>query len=251
MIVFAEALGLDHGLNKRLLLKIQAELFKIFEELKNTIPYYGKFYRPVDFRDVNSRQVDDILRLVANPTTDNIESALKISHQMLADLGYPSHDDRIFQSQIPGGMLSNLHNQLKQMGQPEMMDALMAEIPHVRRDVGYVPLVTPTSQIVGSQAAFNLISGERYALASDEFRMLLRGEFGRTPVPPNPEVVRRVLGDNESPLKYRPASYLPPVLEDTYDLPFVRTQKDLLLHLMLGQPADDLLQKRDGIVGAD
>jgi len=251
LIVFAEALGLDHGLNKRLLLKIQAELFKIFEELKNTIPYYGKFYRPVDFRDVNSRQVDDILRLVANPTTDNIESALKISHQMLADLGYPSHDDRIFQSQIPGGMLSNLHNQLKQMGQPEMMDALMAEIPHVRRDVGYVPLVTPTSQIVGSQAAFNLISGERYALASDEFRMLLRGEFGRTPVPPNPEVVRRVLGDNEAPLKYRPASYLPPVLEDTYDLPFVRTQKDLLLHLMLGQPADDLLQQRYGIVGAD
>ncbi len=230
-----------------MLLNIQAELFKIFEELKDNISYYGKFYRPLRFEDVNRTQVQEILKLVSNPETEHIEQALTLSRQMLKDLGYPNYDDRIFDSQIPGGMLSNLQSQLKQMGQENMMDKVMEEIPRVRRDAGYVPLVTPTSQIVGSQAAFNLIMGEPYSFASNEFRMLLRGEFGRTPAEPNADVVRRVLGEAEEPLKYRPASYLSPVLEDHYDLPYVKTHKDLLLHLLLGQAADAFLQARYGL----
>jgi oxaloacetate decarboxylase (Na+ extruding) subunit alpha len=137
-------------------------------------------------------------------------------------------------------MLSNLESQLKQMGQLEKFDAILGEIPRVRAEVGYVPLVTPTSQIVGSQATFNVMLG-RYQMVSNEFRMLLRGEFGRTPAPPDPEIVRQVLGPGEVPLRYRPASYLHPVLEDHHDLPFVRSQRDLLLHLMLKQPADTFL----------
>ncbi len=245
LMVFAEELGLEHGLDKDQLLKTQAELFKVFEELKEHISYYGKFYRPLRFEDVNRAQVQEVLKLVSDPKPENIEQALAISRQMLKDLGYPNYDDRIFDSQIPGGMLSNLQSQLKQMGQEGMLDQVMKEIPQVRKDAGYVPLVTPTSQIVGSQAAFNLIMGERYAFASNEFRMLLRGEFGRTPAEPNPAVVRQVLGETEEPLKYRPASYLSPLLEDTYDLPFVKTYKDLLLHLLLGQAADAFLQARE------
>lgn len=247
LMVFAEEMGLDHGLDKAMLLNIQAELFKIFEELKDNISYYGKFYRPLRFEDVNRAQVQEILKLLSNPETEHIEQAVTLSRQMLKDLGYPNYDDRIFDSQIPGGMLSNLQSQLKQMGQENMMDKVMEEIPRVRRDAGYVPLVTPTSQIVGSQAAFNLIMGEPYSFASNEFRMLLRGEFGRTPAEPNADVVRRVLGEAEEPLKYRPASYLSPVLEDTYDLPYVKTHKDLLLHLLLGQAADAFLQARYGL----
>lgn len=247
LVVFAEELGLDHGLDKSMLIKIQAELFQIFEELKSYISYYGKFYRPLRFEDINRQQVQQILKLVADPQTENIEQALTLSRQMLKDLGYPNYDDRIFDSQIPGGMLSNLQSQLKQMGQEGMLDQVMQEIPRVRKEAGYVPLVTPTSQIVGSQAAFNLIMGERYSFASNEFRMLLKGEFGRTPAEPSAEIVLKVLGENDEPLRYRPASYLMPVLEDHYDLPYVRSHKDLLLHLMLGQAADAFLQARYGV----
>jgi pyruvate/oxaloacetate carboxyltransferase len=81
-------------------------------------------------------------------------------------------------------------------------------------------------------------------MISNEFKMLLRGEFGRTPAPPNPQVVEAILGPDEGRLTYRPASYLSPVLEDTYDLDFVRTHRDLLLHLMLKQPADDFLKRK-------
>lgn len=244
LIVFAEELGLEHGLNKAAILAAQDELFRIFEEMKSQISYYGKFYRPVRFEDVNRSTVQKIIRLVRAGDEDCIDGALELSHELLAGLGYPDFDDRIFSSQIPGGMLSNLQSQLRQMGRPDLLDRLMTEIPRVRRDVGYVPLVTPTSQIVGSQAAFNLISGEDYALASDEFRMLLRGEFGRTPAAPNADVVRKVLGETEEPLRYRPASYLSPVLEDPLDLPFARTLKDRLLHFVFGQPADALLMQR-------
>ena len=141
-------------------------------------------------------------------------------------------------------MLSNLQNQLSEMGQSDILPEVMAEIPVVRRDVGYVPLVTPTSQIVGSQAVFNIISGQRYSFISEEFKMLLRGEFGKTPIPPNPTLVEMVLEDDQSLVKYRPASYLLPVLEDTGRPDFVKDEKDYLLHLMLGLPADQFLQKR-------
>lgn len=247
LIVFAEEMGLDHGLDKALILKIQAELFKIFEELKDTNPYYGKYYRPVRFEDIDRGVVNQILDLIENPEESAMDEALRLSRELLTGLGYPEYDDRIFESQIPGGMLTNLQKQLKDLGQPNMLDKVLLEVPRVRADVGYVPLVTPTSQIVGSQAAFNVMYGSRYAFVSNEFKMLLRGEFGRTPVPPNEDLVRQILGDREAPKKYRPASYLKPVMEDDYRLPFVRSRKDLLLHLMLGNAADEFLQRPPSI----
>ena len=243
LIVFAEEMGLDHGLDKDLVLQAQARLFEIMDELKENNPYYTKYYRPVHFDDVDREVVRKILSLIEQAEDTAMEEALTLSRQLLVDLGYPEHDDRIFKSQIPGGMLTNLQNQLKQMGQLDMLDKVMQEVPRVREDVGFVPLVTPTSQIVGSQAAFNVMYGARYSFVSNEFRMLLRGEFGRTPIPPNPEIVSQILGDRDKPKPYRPASYLKPVMEDDYRLPFVRTQKDLLLHLMLGKAADDFLQR--------
>jgi pyruvate/oxaloacetate carboxyltransferase len=246
LIVFAEEFGLDHGLDKALILKIQAELFKVFEELSQFIPYAGKFYRPVKYEDIDRFTVNQVLKLVQAGGQENILKALDLTRALMDGLGYPDYDHRIFDTQIPGGMLTNLVNQLKEMGRPEIWDQVMAEIPQVRADVGYVPMVTPTSQIVGSQAAFNVMFGERYSFVSNEFRMILKGEFGRTPTECNPDVVRKVLGENEEPLKYRAASYLHPVLEDPYDLPYVKTHKELLLHLMLGQPADEFLKRRYG-----
>jgi pyruvate/oxaloacetate carboxyltransferase len=131
------------------------------------------------------------------------------------------------------------------MGQLDKMDQIMEEIPAVRKDVGYVPLVTPTSQIVGSQATFNVLSGKRYSFVSNEFKMILRGEFGQTPAPCNQELVNQALAEGEEPKKYRVASYLHPILEDEVDLPFIHNQKDLLLHHLLGTNADKFLEERE------
>ena len=247
MAVFAEEMGIDHGLDKAAILKAQAELFTIFDELKDVIPVYGKFYQPVTFDDVDRRQVNAIIELVAKETPEAIEQAIPLMRELLMGLKYPTYDDKIFEAQVPGGMLSNLYNQLKGMGQLDQMDAILEEIPRVRADAGYVPLVTPTSQIVGSQAAFNVIMGERYKTVSDPFKMILKGEFGRTPAPVNPDIVAKVLTGTEKPLKYRAASYLTPVMEDEYDKPFVKTHKDLLLYLLFGQSAENFLNKKYGL----
>jgi len=247
MIVFAEEMGIDHGLDKELILKVQAELFKVFDELKAVIPQHGKYYRPVHYNDVDRNQVKKIIDLVAKEDKESIELALPLMRELLLGLNYPPFDDKIFEAQVPGGMLSNLHNQLKEMGQLHLMDKVLEEIPRVRADAGYVPLVTPTSQIVGSQAAFNVIMGERYKVVPDPFKMILKGEFGRTPAPCNPDIVNKVLGGTEEPLKYRAASYLHPVLEDPYDLPFVKTHKDLLLYLLFKQSAETFLKHKYGL----
>lgn len=247
MAVFAEEMGIDHGLDKELILKAQAELFNIFDELKEVIPHYGKYYQPVSFDDVDRRQVNKIIDLVAKETHESIEEALPLMREILSSLKYPAYDDKIFEAQVPGGMLSNLHNQLKGMGQLDRMNDILEEIPRVRADAGYVPLVTPTSQIVGSQAAFNVIMGERYKTVSDPFKMILKGEFGRTPAPVNPDIAAKVLDSSEEPLKYRAASYLTPVMEDEYELPFAKTHKDLLLYLLFGQSAENFLKKKYGV----
>lgn len=249
LIVFAEEMGLDHGLDKGLIMKIQKELFKIFEELSKFIPYAGKFYKPVEYADVDRKKVRDVIKLVEKGTHEDIEKALPITHDMLKELAYPDYDHDIFNSQIPGGMYTNLVNQLKEMGSPDpdILPKTLAEVPSVRADAGYVPLVTPTSQIIGSQAAFNVMFGERYSFVSNEYRMILKGEFGKTPGPCNPEVMKMVLGEGEEPLKYRAASYLKPILEDPLDLPYVKTHKDRLLHHMLGQAADAFLMKKYGV----
>jgi oxaloacetate decarboxylase alpha subunit len=190
-----------------------------------------------------------VINLLKKGGEENIEKALPISREILKELAYPNFDDEIFKSQIPGGMYTNLVNQLKELGSPdpEILQKTLAEVPSVRADAGYVPLVTPTSQIIGSQAAFNVMFG-RYAFVSNDFRMIMKGEFGKTPGPCNPEVVQKVLGNTDEPLKYRAASYLHPILEDPLDLPYVKTLKDRLLHHMLGNAADDFLKKKYGVI---
>lgn len=246
LVVFAEALGLSHGLDVKAILRAQQALFAIFEELRDVIPYAGHYYRPVDPATVDRQAVDAILSSAARGGEANLRMALEQTRAMMTGLGYPPHDQRMFESQVPGGMLSNLQNQLRSMGHPEILEEVMAEIPVVRRDVGYVPLVTPTSQIVGSQAVFNIVTGQRYSFLSDEFKMLLRGEFGRTPIPPNPALAARVQEEDGIPVKtYRPAAYLLPVLEDATMPAFAHSRKDQLLHLLLGLPAEQYLRQRE------
>ncbi|WAK01409.1 sodium-extruding oxaloacetate decarboxylase subunit alpha [Methylobacter sp. YRD-M1] len=118
-------------------------------------------------------------------------------------------DGRILVSQVPGGMLTNMESQLKEQGAEDQFDAVLAEIPRVREDLGYIPLVTPTSQIVGTQAVLNVIAGERYKTITKETAGVLKGEYGATPAPVNAELQARVLAGAE-PISCRPADLLEP-----------------------------------------
>ena len=114
--------------------------------------------------------------------------------------------------QVPGGMLSNLMSQLAQAGKSDKLTEVLEEVPRVRADVGYPPLVTPSSQIVGTQAVFNVILGERYKTVTKEFKGIVRGDYGKTPVAIDPAFVKKIIG-NEKPIDYRPADALKPELE--------------------------------------
>ena len=124
--------------------------------------------------------------------------------------GLKGVDSRILLAQVPGGMISNMESQLKQQGALHRMDEVLHEIPKVRKDLGYIPLVTPTSQIVGTQAVLNVVMGERYKSITTETRGILRGEYGTTPAPVNTALQDRVLEEGEKCITCRPADLLQP-----------------------------------------
>ncbi|HDR1888511.1 TPA: sodium-extruding oxaloacetate decarboxylase subunit alpha [Pasteurella multocida] len=121
-------------------------------------------------------------------------------------------DSRILVAQVPGGMLTNLESQLKQQNASDKLDEVLKEIPRVREDLGFIPLVTPTSQIVGTQAVINVLMGERYKTIAKETAGILKGEYGRTPAPVNTELQAKVL-DGGQPITDRPADHIAPEME--------------------------------------
>jgi oxaloacetate decarboxylase (Na+ extruding) subunit alpha len=121
-------------------------------------------------------------------------------------------DGRILIAQVPGGMLTNMESQLREQGALDRFDEVLKEIPRVREDLGFIPLVTPTSQIVGTQAVLNVLSGERYKNISKETAGVLRGEYGATPAPINTELQAKILQDGEQPITCRPADNIAPEL---------------------------------------
>ncbi|EBX0467906.1 oxaloacetate decarboxylase, partial [Salmonella enterica subsp. enterica serovar Lexington] len=123
------------------------------------------------------------------------------------------YDSRILVAQVPGGMLTNLEGQLKQQNAADRLDQVLAEIPRVREDLGFIPLVTPTSQIVGTQAVLNVLTGERYKTIAKETAGILKGEYGHTPVPVNAALQARVL-EGGAPVTCRPADLLKPELAE-------------------------------------
>lgn len=148
--------------------------------------------------------------------------------------------------QVPGGMLSNLVSQLKQAGQDDKLETVLREVPNVRKDAGYPPLVTPTSQIVGTQAVFNVILGERYKMVTKEFRGLVKGEYGKTPAPIAPEFRKQILGD-EKPINCRPADLIKPELEKLraeFPQEYLEQDEDVLTMAMFPQVAPKFFEAR-------
>ncbi len=149
--------------------------------------------------------------------------------------------------QVPGGMLSNLISQLKEQGKEEKFEEVLEEVPRVRKDLGSPPLVTPSSQIVGTQAVFNVLMGERYKVATQETKDILLGKYGKTVKPFNPEVVDKVLGaDKDKAITCRPADLLEPAL-DKYEKEVAEWKiqdEDVLSYALFPQVALDFFKYR-------
>ena len=150
--------------------------------------------------------------------------------------------------QVPGGMLSNTISQLKQAGKEDKLYEVLAEVPRVKKDFGYPPLVTPTSQIVGTQAVMNVISGERYKMVPKESKALLRGEYGKLPAPVNEDVRKKAIGDDEV-ITCRPADLLEPELEkyaaEMKEKGIGKSYEDVLSYALFPQVAEKFFAVRD------
>ncbi|BCX82803.1 pyruvate carboxylase subunit B [Methylomarinovum caldicuralii] len=158
---------------------------------------------------------------------------------------YVGPDPRVHIHQVPGGMISNLYNQLKEQGSLDRLKDVLAEIPRVRKDLGYPPLVTPTSQIVGTQAVINVLAGERYQTITNEVRRYLQGGYGKPPGPVNEELRRRAVG-NEEIIECRPADLIPPELEtlrrEIGEL--ARSEEDMLTYALFPDVGRQFLTQR-------
>jgi oxaloacetate decarboxylase alpha subunit len=154
-------------------------------------------------------------------------------------------DVRVLQYQIPGGMLSNLVSQLREQGAEDRYEEVLAEVPRVRAELGYPPLVTPSSQIVGTQATLNVILGQRYKVVPEEVKNYVRGYYGRPPAPVDPETQKIVIGD-EKPIDCRPADLIEPGLEkarrEIADL--AQSEEDVISYALFPQVARPFLERR-------
>ena len=151
---------------------------------------------------------------------------------------------QVYSHQVPGGMISNLESQLKEQNALDRLPEVLEEIPVVRAEVGFPPLVTPMSQIVGTQAVLNVLSGRRWHIVPDEMKSYLRGMYGAAPGPVSEEVVERVLGDEE-PIHVRPADLVSETLEDYRDEigDLARSEEDLLSYALFPQTARAYLER--------
>ena len=147
--------------------------------------------------------------------------------------------------QVPGGMLSNLVSQLKQQNSIDKLQEVLNEVPKVRADLGYPPLVTPSSQIVGTQAVLNVMMGERYKMASKETKAVVKGEYGKTSMPISDEIRKKVIGD-EKPITCRPADLIEPELDKIKDLmkEYFEQDEDVLSYALFPQVAEDFFKYR-------
>ncbi|MGL4791169.1 MAG: pyruvate carboxylase subunit B, partial [Anaerotignaceae bacterium] len=148
--------------------------------------------------------------------------------------------------QVPGGMLSNLVSQLAQAGKSDKLEEVLNEVPRVREEAGLPPLVTPTSQIVGTQAVFNVIMGERYKMITKEFKGMIKGEYGKCPFEINPEFRKKIIGD-DTPITCRPADLIPPEMDKIRaELPkdLASSEEDVLSYAQFGPVAMKFFENR-------
>ena len=165
--------------------------------------------------------------------------------------GMKGVDVRVLQFQIPGGMLSNLVSQLREQGAEDRYAEVLEEVPRVREELGFPPLVTPSSQIVGTQATLNVMLGERYKVIPAEIKNYVRGYYGRPPAPIDPEIKQKAIGDEE-PIDCRPADLIEPGIEEAQAGigELARSEEDVISYALFPQVARPFLQRREKGGGA-
>ncbi len=188
-------------------------------------------------------QVDLDLPLLKE-IADYFKEVRKKYHQY--ESAYSGVDTGVLLNQVPGGMMSNLANQLKDQGALDRIDEVFAEIPRVRKDLGFPPLVTPTSQIVGTQAVVNVLTGGRYKTITNEVKLYLQGRYGRTPAKVDADLQAHAIG-NEMVLEGRPADLLSDEMDklraETAD--FAKNEEDVLIYAMFPDIGQDFLEQRE------
>ena len=147
--------------------------------------------------------------------------------------------------QVPGGMLSNLLSQLKLQQMEDKYEEVLKEVPRVREDLGYPPLVTPMSQMVGTQAVMNVIMGERYKMVPKEIKDYVKGQYGKSPAQINPEVISKIIG-NDKPITCRPADLIEPQFEKFKDeiKEFATSTEDILSYALFPEVAKKFLEDK-------
>jgi oxaloacetate decarboxylase alpha subunit len=161
-------------------------------------------------------------------------------------------DTGVLLHQVPGGMISNLVSQLRELGAADKLKEVLAEIPKVREDTGYPPLVTPTSQIVGTQAVFNVVYGERYKQVSKETKAVVLGQYGETPAPISAEILEKV-GGGERPITGRPADLLAPELEKAKEEvgALAHSDEDVMSYVLFPPVAKEFFEWREAGSGLE
>ncbi len=205
----------------------------------------------------------------SHPATESMVAALKdtpydtgLDLKLLQEIGFYFHDvrkkyhqfeseftgldTRVQVNQVPGGMISNLTNQLREQGELKQINNVLAEIPRVREDLGFPPLVTPTSQIVGAQAVINVLTGERYKTITSEVKLYLLGKYGRAPGKINQQIAEQAIGD-EKVIDCRPADLLPPEMKNLIkdSTVFAKSDEDTLTYAMFPDIGKEFLEQRN------
>lgn len=205
----------------------------------------------------------------SHPATESMVAALKdtpydtgLDLELLQEIGFYFHDvrkkyhqfeseftgldTRVQVNQVPGGMISNLTNQLREQGELKQINKVLDEIPRVREDLGFPPLVTPTSQIVGSQAVINVLTGTRYKTITNEVKLYLLGKYGSAPGKINPLITSQAIGD-EKIIDCRPADLLPPEMKKLTKeaTSFAKSDEDILTYAMFPDIGKEFLEQRN------
>ncbi len=247
---FADALGLQTNVDPRKFAEIDSVLRGLRNELADIDKNQNHIGNPWPAQPTKeqAQQIKRVIDLLKQRDRHACDLAVALlEEKFMRAQNYPPADSAQLESQVPGGMISNLQSQLNDQGKLHLLPQILEEIPRVRKAAGYVPLVTPTSQIIGSQAAFNIILGEPYKQVSIPFRDVVMGKFGKLPGPVDARVLEKVSG-GEPPYLGRAAD-----LVDDVDLPkvfasngkLIRSHRDLLLLLLFPMPARTFLAKRN------
>lgn len=245
---FAKKLGIEMDVNMEAVQKINQELFEIRKELAafDAMPTFPK---PFDYEKLPA-EVDALMdKAIAAASKNKEEELLEACHAIEQYYGFPKPNDIVKNAEIPGGMYSNMLAQLKAVKSEQILDEAMKLIPKVRLDAGLPPLVTPTSQIVGAQAVSCALDQNKgmamYSVVSKQFEDLVKGQYGKTPIPVDPAFREKITGSKEE-IPYNIANYKPqpnPVLEDCGGVKLAQNEKDQLLLELFPVVAKDYLLK--------